>query len=115
MRTIVIAALLLMSLSVRAAAQTVPPPDIHVGNGLLEACQSKDDKLVLCLGYIMGVTDIFRGTVYCPPTGVTLQQTLDVVTNGLREDARERQLYSPRLLGKYLLAAWPCPSKGASK
>lgn len=97
------------SLSPPAAAQQ-PMPDIGYGNGLLAACADSDLLTkAICAAYINGVADVANQIgLICLPAGVTHGQTLDVVTNGLRQNPAERHNLSAMLALTYLTQAFPC-------
>lgn len=67
----------------------------QTGNVLLSDCDHKDADYSagFCEGYIDGILDqLFEAKVFCPPAGVNLKQTKDIVIKFLRDKPELRHL-----------------------
>jgi hypothetical protein len=94
-----------------------PNADLVEGNGLLEACTSRQAVPgAMCIGYIRGVIDgenlmgtaLNKKPFVCLSEGVTLGQVEEVVVKYLRENPAERNKPSAGLIGIAAASAWPC-------
>lgn len=110
MRALVIATLLILSVSGTAQAQA--RLNTETGYGLLEICSADDasGRDWMCYGYILGVGAMLRdmGSV-CFPADVTHAQMRDVVVRGLQAHPREQSQRPEILITSYLSEAFPCP------
>jgi len=95
-----------------------PKADLVEGNGLLEACTSKQPlQGAMCIGYIRGVIDgenmmgtaLNKRPLVCLADGVTLGQVEEVVVKYLKDNPAERNKSSAGLIGIAAATAWPCP------
>ena len=63
----------------------------------------------VCRGYIAGVADMlgYLGTI-CYPTGLIMDQSVDIVIAYLRDHPEKRQLPASDLVGASLKEKFPC-------
>jgi hypothetical protein len=112
MRASLISALLVWTFSGTAQAQA--RLNTETGSGLLDICSATDasGRDWMCYGYILGVGAMLRdiGTV-CFPAEVTHARMRDVVVAGLQAHPEELSERPELLITKYLIAAFPCPSR----
>lgn len=66
-------------------------------------------------GYVAGVQDTFNGALFCVPPEVTLSQSVDIVTDYLRERPEIRHEAAKILVWNALTQAFPCETLGAKK
>lgn len=82
------------------------------GNELLEDCQSDlDFSYGTCLGFIYGSSRTlisFSDGVVCVPSGVNVEQKVDVVVQYLKQNPTIRHQAAELLIAKSLRRAWPC-------
>jgi Rap1a immunity proteins len=111
-----ISLMLLLFVAVYPTPST-PPNDLIEGNGLLEACTSRQPlQGAMCIGYIRGVIDgenmmgtaLNKRPLVCLPQGVTLGQVEDVIVKYLKDNPAERNKPSAGLIGIAAASAWPC-------
>jgi len=80
------------------------------GNDLYTRCISADVQYVAyCSGYVAAMTDILnaqRGA--CPPAQMPLKQSVDIVTNYLRDHPETRHYAAWQQGFKAISAAFPC-------
>lgn len=112
-----IALALLLLVDTNCAPSKHADLDLVEGNGLLEACTSRQPlQGAMCIGYIRGVIDgenmmgtaINKKPLACLSEGVTLGQVKDVVVKYLRDYPAERNKPSAGLIGIAAATAWPC-------
>lgn len=86
---------------------------IENGNNLLSACE---DETFACLAFIRGSYSGFRNgldlagapQLICPPEGVTMRQTRDVVLAFLNDNPAERHGDAAALTIVAMMKAFPC-------
>ena len=90
------------------------------GNELYGYCNDNQGgagfNLGLCNGYILGVVETTRGAergrggiTFCPPSGVTIQQSWDIAKKFLTSRPELRHFSAPLIIAKALSEVWPCP------
>src|SRR5258705_12705624 len=104
----VITLTLLMFIATNSAPSRHPNADLVDGNGLLEACTSKQSlQGAMCIGYIRGVIDgenmmgtaLNKKPLVCLSERVTLGQVEDVIVKYLKDNPTERNKPSAGLIG----------------
>ena len=81
------------------------------GNKIFADCSAPNSSAQrsICLGYIAGMADALEiAKLWCPPEGVTVGQTVDIVMKYLREHPEERHLTASGEGGLALAIAFPC-------
>ncbi len=97
---------------------------LSTGNGYFSQCENDPSGFIggLCLGYVMGLTNIVtpsltgkpidiiegRGLAYCVPSNVTNGQYMDVVLDFLRRNPRHRHQYTVAIFVAAMNEAFPC-------
>jgi hypothetical protein len=93
------------------------------GNELLARCKAENDERTSCLTYVqavgalftivqtLGVRDRDRTRLYCLPSNVTLDQTVDVVVSFLEQNPAIRHEDAAMLTVAALRETFPCPSR----
>lgn len=93
------------------------------GNELLARCKAENDERTSCLSYVqavgalftivqtLGVRDRDRNRLYCLPSNVTLDQTVDVVVSFLEQNPAIRHEDAAMLTVAALRETFPCPSR----
>jgi hypothetical protein len=108
---------LLLFIATNSAPSKHQNVDLIEGNGLLEACTSRQPlQGAMCIGYIRGVIDgenmmgtaLNKKPLVCLSEGVTLGQVEDVVVKYLKDNPAERNKPSAGLIGIAAATAWPC-------
>lgn len=83
------------------------------GNDLYSRMTSEDDgKVIMALGFVVGVHDSFEGEFICTGNNVTAGQLRDVVKKYLAENPAKRDTGAVVLTTVALGRAFPCPKKG---
>jgi len=93
------------------------------GNALYDLCQGLNPKtgeasavsLAMCVGYVHSFADINKtvldttgARVYCPSSGVIIQQNMEIFVMWLAQNPDKRHLPADRLLSIALSEAFPC-------
>ena len=87
-------------------------PAFESGNKLYDECKgSPAFNLGFCYGYIVGVADVataLKAIDFCPPKGMTVEQTVDTVKKFLTDHPESRHYsgYSEVIVA--LRLAYPC-------
>jgi hypothetical protein len=92
------------------------------GNRLFELCDddAPDYKQEVCLGYVMGVTDVLvshsdveieQRIGLCVPQGVGAAQLRDIVVRYLKQHPEERHYAALKTVGAAVRDAFPCAKK----
>ena len=84
------------------------------GNDLLNYCQSQpgDPQLTYCIGYVVGVFDVFElNSITCPPNGVTNGQKVEIVKKFLKTNPEMTHALAPTLMLDAASQAFPCHPK----
>lgn len=101
-----LAALALCAASLTAHAEFID------GNTLLSDLQSDASTARMAgLGYILGVTDAYRGATICMPSNVTAGQLVDMMRAWLQSNPAQRHRTGDTLVNYVLSTTWPCPKK----
>lgn len=111
MKTIIAAAILLVSLS--ASAQVRPHQTFfESGNDLLAKIKSRPNDETgygNALHYIRGVADGTSGITHCTPNEVTNGQMLDMAADLIEVNPSLRHRSAAAFVGHALSVAFPCP------
>ena len=93
------------------------------GNELLARCKAENNERTSCLTYVQAVAALFtiagtlgvrepnRTGLYCLPSNVTLDQTVDVVVSFLEQNPSIRHEDAAMLTVAALRETFPCPSR----
>lgn len=104
MRKIAAAALILAASSAQA--------QFFDGQALMDRMWTTDNMhRAMALGYVAGVFDTGRGTLFCPPGSVTLGQAHDLVRSYLDANQSMRRGQAAIIALAALETAWPCQNQ----
>ena len=91
--------------------------DFVDGNGLYDTCVDEGHAFHegFCMAYVLGVADTLDGGQNsigdfkaCLPIGVTIQQTVDITTNWLKQNPSKRHYSAASIVALALDEAFPC-------
>ncbi|SRR6266446_6244758 len=109
--TIALLAAFLLAASVRG--------DFYDGNKLkdgLEHFKKRANEIealdgMKAVGYVLGVHDVYRGSLACGPSTATAGQLVDIVLKYLETYPEERHYNAASLVRNALMMAFPCSTK----
>lgn len=89
------------------------------GNYWIQVCTHKELKEIVCPAFIFGLRGAFEMSadyykipqkkhLYCPPNGVTLQQSVDIFIKFLKENPKDRHLTARVLFIQAMRGSFPC-------
>lgn len=103
---------LLICLAMIGSAQA----QILDGNKLHGYLQSENHiERLYGTGYVVGVADAVRGTLFCPPANMTVGQLSDIVKNFLANTPAIRHIQGDVIVGHVLKSLWPCQEQRGGK
>lgn len=87
--------------------------EFYSGNDLLSKLNDSSvvDRMV-GMGYVIGVFDVTRGIIHCPPENITAGQVRDMVHQYLRASPSDRHLSADQHVVQVLKQNWPCAKRG---
>lgn len=62
----------------------------------------------LFLGYLAAVDDLYKDTLFCPPSNMSKRQQSDIVMKYLKEHPEERALSAMKIVNAAMFQAFPC-------
>lgn len=84
------------------------------GNNIYKFCTTQENDTYYhfnasyCQGYVIGVVDTIDGVFTCLPEGVTVGQSIDIVTRYLAAHPEIRHMEGAALITNALKESFPC-------
>jgi hypothetical protein len=89
------------------------------GNYWIQVCTHEELKETVCPAFIFGLRGAFEMSsdyykipkkehLYCPPDGITLQQSVDIFIKFLKENPKNRHITARVLFIKAMRGSFPC-------
>jgi hypothetical protein len=89
--------------------------EFYSGNELLNKMESSAlaDRMA-ALGYVMGASDSYRGTLHCSPNTLTAGQVHDMVKKHLTDAPAIRHYSADSIISNLLKEIWPCAKRNGT-